>query len=148
MSATTYFDCTDFRILELYQFDPKWYFFKFNGPGLKCEITISISTGQEVWTHGLFECGTYNELAIFNLELQKMQDRDEFAAADRGYTRRNIMTSRYEPENFSRFHVKIRVRHETFNRRLKQVNELSHPFQHDICQRVNLVSVYSHSSYT
>ena len=52
-------DGTDFRIQEPIPFNPKWYSYKFKGPGLRYEVAICIKTGWIVWVNGPFPAGEW-----------------------------------------------------------------------------------------
>ncbi len=47
-------DGTDFKCTEKEDFpeNRRWYSHKFNGPGLRYEIALSIKTGDIVWAYG------------------------------------------------------------------------------------------------
>lgn len=87
--------------------DPRWYIFKCNGYGLKYAIGISTSTGQVAEPHGPFECGIYNEVAIFSSKLETMLDRDEFIVADRDHTPRHVLPPRAERDYLSKIFGRI-----------------------------------------
>lgn len=77
-------DGTDCRILELSPFDTKWYSHKFNGPGVRYEVDVSIGNGHVTWIDGPFPCGTYLDIKVFNSDLKKRLLSDEQFIADRG----------------------------------------------------------------
>ena len=78
-------DGTDFQINEPTPFDRKWYSHKFNGPGVRYEIGISIATGHIVWVNGPFCCGRWPDIKIAKKHLVKRLDRHERVIADSGY---------------------------------------------------------------
>lgn len=59
-----------------------------------------------------------------------MLNQDKLVVSDKGYTHQNIVTPRTESYNMTKLYGKIRARHETFNRRLRQRNVLARPFLH------------------
>ena len=67
-------DGTDCRICEPSPFSSKWYSHKFNGPGLRYEVAVSISTGHLVWAYGPFPCGSHPDISIFKLRLAEKLD--------------------------------------------------------------------------
>ena len=127
-------DGTDFRIMEQFPFDRKWYSHKYNGPGVRYEVAISIATGWIVWINGPFPCGAWPDLRIARDSLVGILEPGEFYIADGGY---------YDGYNYAitptgyhyysdRVRALIRARHETINRRLKQWKALSHRWRHSI----------------
>ena len=77
-------DGTDCRINEKKPYSNKYYSFKFNGPGLKYEIGVSIRNGVIVWVNGGVPCGI-NDLTLARSKLVKKLFPDEKIVADRGY---------------------------------------------------------------
>ena len=70
-------DGTDFRIQEPTPFSSGWHSKKFNGPGLRYEIAISIRSGDVVWIHGPFPCGHWPDIKIFRDALINELDEGE-----------------------------------------------------------------------
>lgn len=62
-----------------------WYSVKFNGPGIRCEVGLSILGGDIVWVHGGFPCGDWPDLEIFRHALVHWLDPNERVETDRGY---------------------------------------------------------------
>ena len=77
-------DGTDFRIREPSPFSTKWWSFKFNGPGLRCEIAIEAESGNIVWAYGGFPCGAFPDLIIARRKFVNLLRPGEKAIADRG----------------------------------------------------------------
>ncbi len=130
-------DGTDFRIQEPMPFWSGWHSKKFNGPGLRYEVAISICSGDVVWINGPFPCGNWPDLNIFRDGLIYELDEGEKVEADRGY--------RGEPDSVStpncnvflnqvgrRQKSLVRSRHETLNKRLKQWHCLHDTFRHNL----------------
>ena len=126
-------DGTDCPIEEPSPFDKKWFSHKFKKAGLRYEIAVSIFSGDIVWFNGPFPCGEWPDIAIFRSGLKDMLDNNEMVEADNGYkgepttvrTRDDYVN---QLENYEK--NKIRARHETVNKRLKQFHILRQPFRH------------------
>ena len=102
----------------------KWWLHKFNGPGVRYEIALSIRTGLIVWINGPFPCGSYPDAIIFERNLLGMLGRFERVEADKGY-------SKFDPthaknpcfaigEDLKELQNRVRARQETINKRCKQ----------------------------
>ena len=78
-------DGTDFRIQEPTPFSKKWFSHKFNGPGLRYEVGIGITTGWIVWVNDPFPPGEFNDLKIAKSSLIYFLDDGEKYVADKGY---------------------------------------------------------------
>lgn len=129
-------DGTDFKIHEPTPFSPRWFSHKFRGPGVRYEVGICIATGDIVWIHGPFPCGSFADLRIFRLAMKHVLDDDEYVVADGWYQDERCQTPNNRGQ--SPLHALIRARHETINRRFKQFNVLGHRFRlslslHSIC---------------
>ena len=83
-------DGTDFRIMEPTVFDPKWYAHKFNGPGLRYEIGLSIFTGHILWAHGGLPCGEWPDIRLARDAFVDHLQRGENVLADKGYRDQNF----------------------------------------------------------
>ena len=125
---------TDCRIYEPSPFDTRWFSHKFNGPGVRHEVAVSIIDGHIIWIHGPFPCGSHPDVNIFRLRMKEKLLGDEYVSADDGYgdercvTTQEVSTSSSESSFLSR----LRARHETVNRRLKQFLVISHRYRHDL----------------
>lgn len=127
-------DGTDFRIQEPMPFDRKWFSHKFNGPGVRYEVGISIASGDIVWTNGPFPCGEWNDLKIAKSKLHNNLLEGELYVADSGYRsaeHRAIIPSGLH-NSLERKTSKIRARHESYNRRFKQWKVLGGLFRHKL----------------
>lgn len=126
-------DGTDFRIQEPSPFSPSWYSHKFQGPGVRYEVAISINGGDIVWTNGPFPCGSNPDITIFRKGLIHMLEGGEMVEADRGYRgepgRIRTPVDYATPLEKQQKNL-ARARHETVNRRFKQFGILSTRFRH------------------
>lgn len=68
---------TDCRIQESVPFSPRLYYHKFNGPGLRYEVGVCISTGNIFWISGTYPCGEYSDVKIFRLLMKRALDSEE-----------------------------------------------------------------------
>jgi len=64
-----------------------WFSHKFNGPGLRYEVGLCIQTGDCVWIHGPFPCGTWPDLRIARDAIVDALDDGECYLADGGETK-------------------------------------------------------------
>ena len=76
-------DGTDFQIGEPTPFDERWKSPKAKGAAIKCEVAVSIFSGDIVWIHGP-HVGSKNDLTIFREKLKNMLDAEEMAECDAG----------------------------------------------------------------
>ncbi len=130
-------DGTDFRIQEPTPFWTGWHSKKFNGPGLRYEVAISICSGDVVWFNGPFACGNWPDLKIFRHGLIFELDEGEKVEADSGYRGQpdSVCTPNcnvFINEVGKRQKELVRSRHETLNKRLKQWHCLHDTFRHDL----------------
>lgn len=84
-------DGTDFKIMEQSEFNPKWWSHKFNGPGLRYELAISIRKGDIVWAHGGLPCGEWPDLRLARNAFIEAMLPGELAVADRVYNDPNFL---------------------------------------------------------
>ena len=120
------------------EWSKRWFSPKFKGAGLRYEIGISILGGDIVWVNGPFPCSQYPDIAIFmNHGLKDMLEENERVEADDGYkgadpefakTRSGV----FHPNLGSDVRNKVRARHETCNKRIKQFGALKDVFRHHI----------------
>jgi hypothetical protein len=125
-------DGTDFRIFEPIPFHVKWFSHKFNGPGLRYEIGISIQTGDIVWVHGPFRCGEWPDLRIAREALIYALDPGEMYLADGGYYDGNNWSDTPNGLNdYEQYQKSLaRARHETANARFKMWGALRQIYRH------------------
>ena len=132
-------DCTDCTIYEPKPFHRKWFSHKFNGPGLRYEVGISIYTGHIVWVNGPFPCGHNPDIKIFTSLLKNQLLPSEIVVADGGY---RDSKCRKNPSIFGQeLSGRIRARHETCNRRLKTFKCIQPGFRHSL----NNHGIYFHA---
>ena len=79
-------DCTDIPIEEPTRFSSKWFSHKFNGPGLRYEIGLSLQLGHIVWVNGPYPCGAWSDIKIFRDRMKLDLSKNERVEADNGYT--------------------------------------------------------------
>jgi len=51
----------DFGIFEPSPYNPGWYSFKINGPGIHYKVAINIQNGWIVWVNGPYPAGAYSD---------------------------------------------------------------------------------------
>ena len=125
-------DGSDFIVTEPTPFHGSWFSHKFNGPGVRYEIAISIEIPKIVWSNAPWLCGTYSDLRIFRDGLKHLLEVDEFVIADSEYTDKCcIQPPGNELKNHCLLSV-IRARHENLNTRIKQFGVFKHKFRHEL----------------
>ena len=123
---------TDFKINEPSPFDKSWFSHRYNGPGVRYKIGISIETPKIVWSNGPRPCGAYSDLKIFRDGLKHLLKVDGFVLADSGYTDERCIQPPGSNQKSHRLLSLIRARHEYLNKRIKQFGLLNHKFRHDL----------------
>lgn len=133
-------DTTDVPIEEPKPFSKKWFSHKFKGAGLRYEIAVSLQKGHIVWVHGPFPCGSYPDISIFRQSLKHYLGKNERVEADDGYhgddpiyikTPRGL-SSLSEGAKAKELRHRIRSRHETVNKRIKDFSILSQVYRHKL----------------
>lgn len=113
-------------------FSSSWFSHKHNGPGIRYELATCINTGDIVWFHGPFPCGSFPDIKIFRLALKRFLLASERVWGDRGYQGDLKVITPYHP--FSKAHQKemgiARARHETINGRFSDWGALSQVYRH------------------
>ena len=102
--------------------------------GLSLVLPVCIQTGDIVWVHGPFPCGSWPDLKIFRSSLKYRLGPGEMVEADAGYPGepRTVRVPRTYVSTTDRLaKERARARHETVNKRLKQWDCLKKPFRHD-----------------
>jgi hypothetical protein len=124
-------DCFDCPIHEPWPFRPLWYSQKINGPGVKYEVGICITTSHIVWFNGPFPAGE-NDATIFAETLGPMLCDDEGAEVDGGYMGNKKMKNPTVAKSRKDRKEKsvVRGRHEIHNSRLKIYNVFNVAFRH------------------
>ena len=123
-------DGTDCRIHEPTPFSTRWYSHKCKGAGLRYEVGVTISSGQIVWAHGPFPCGSHPDLLIVRMGLKKELLEGERVIADCGYQDERCILPTTNDDSKPPFSG-VRARHEIVSRRSKQFNVLSDALRHD-----------------
>jgi DDE superfamily endonuclease len=131
-------DGIDFAINEPRKngFNKNWYSHKFSGPGVRYELGTCINTGEIVWFHGPFPCGSHPDLKIYRLGLKRLLNilEGERVWGDKGYRGDLSTITRYDA--VSREHKKemgrARARHETVNGRFADFGALKNVWRHDL----------------
>jgi len=131
-------DGTDFRIFEkkIPCFWTGWFSEKFNHPGVRYEICVSIIGGDIVWINGPFPAGAFPDRTIFRRKLMMWLGLTEKVDADEGYSGEDMYIRlpshlvEGSPEAIQ--HARARARHETMNKRLKQFNILHQTYRHHL----------------
>jgi hypothetical protein len=133
-------DGTDFKIQQPIPFSKRWYSHKFNGPGLRYEVAVSINGGDIVWTNGPFPC-SWHDITIFRSDLMLKLRRGEMVEADKGYRGQpdKIRTCDDYQNKKERDQKRLaRACHETVNGRFKKFNILKVPFRHNLSRHQNV----------
>jgi len=133
-------DTTDVPIEEPKPFSRKWYSHKFEGAGLRYEIAVSIKKGYIVWVNGPYPCGSYPDISIFRHALKHYLEKDERVEADDGYRGDEPaycktpggFSSRSEGTEARQIRRRVRSRHETVNKRIKDFGILSQVYRHNL----------------
>ena len=127
-------DGTDCPIYEPTPWSSKWYSHKFEGPGVRYEIAISIQTGWIVWLNGPFPCGDWPDIRIARTCLNHHLDDGEYYLADGGYgdNYQYAVTPRGLWKFGDRQIQVVRARHETVNSRIKIWRALSSKWRHEL----------------
>jgi len=130
-------DGVDFEIQEPTPRWKGWYNHKHNGPGLRYEVAVSLKRGDIVWVHGPFPCGMWPDVKIFKFGLKHWLDEGERVEADDGYIGQEPMACK-TPGGFSSRvegvcgeRNRLRSRHETINKRLKDFEILKQRYRHE-----------------
>ena len=124
-------DGTDCPVFEPWPFDPKLYSHKTNGPGLRYEVAVAISTGYIVWLSGPHKAGKTDQ-QIFKEGLKHELCVDEYVEVDAGYRGdEKFMRPSMGWDSKERKEKSIvRGRHEIINGKLKNYNVLTTYFRH------------------
>ena len=125
-------DGADFR----FQASGKWaYSYKYKKSGLRYLVALCIKTGDIVYLDGPFPPGDMNDLSCFRWAMKGFLDEDKRVEADDGYVGEAPACIKC-PKSFTNDQTKlamqsrVRSRHETVNKRMKQFNCLKNQFRH------------------
>lgn len=108
-----------------------FYSYKFKKCGLRYEVGLNIITGDICWWFGPFPPGEFNDDMIFNMALVHDLEHGERVEVDMGY-RSSFPVARCPPYDNNAMSARVRLRHETCNRRFKRWNILTAAYRHDI----------------
>ncbi len=112
-----------------------WYSHKLNGPGLDYELGLEIHRNQLCWINGPFPAG-YTDLRVFRLPdgLKGKIPEGKLVIADNGYKGEPTIRipNRADSEIVKTFKRRVKARHESFNRLLKEYHILSTDFRHPL----------------
>lgn len=117
------------------QWDKRFYTHKFHAHGLRYEVALSLLTSSIVWISGPYMPGVYNDVMIFRDGLIHQLEEGERVEADDGYIGECPRFCKC-PGGFhgrldqERMRGRVRMRHETVNKRLKQFACLTKKFRH------------------
>lgn len=127
-------DGTDYQIPWI----SKWFWsYKFRKCGLRYEVGICILTGHICWLNGPYAPGIWNDDMIFGDALVHELEEGERVEADNGYRGHapeyvRCPASISNPPEQEEMQKKVRGRHETCNKRLKQWKILRDEYRHNI----------------
>ena len=134
--STVSVDGTDTRVPSYRPFWKGWFSHKFNGPGTRWEIGLSIRSRDIVWVHGPFPCGRWPDLKIFRHAMKSFLHDNEKAEADDGYVGEptKILTPEVNSRTAADVELRqcVRNRHETINRRLKEWKCIKECLKHSL----------------
>lgn len=126
-------DGTDFKTQEPHPFNRKWMSHKHNGAGLKCEVAMSVFSGNIVWVCGPHR-GSKHDLTTFREKIKGVLEQGEMAEGDKGCAGEPD-TVRAKDDHRSKAERKekdgFRARHEACNRRFKCWSILKQEHRHD-----------------
>jgi hypothetical protein len=132
---------TDFRVPQkgMVTKGNAFAFHKYVGKSaLRYEMGVSILGGDLVWIQGPYPTGRYMDIKKFNKVVHHFLDPGERVEADEGYVGHPDKIKC--PQNVGNLAEKwamqgrVRARHETLNRWLKNWGILSQVYRHDIMQ--------------
>ena len=134
-------DGVDFRknghILADGRPDPAYFSHKFRGPALRYEVALSIRSSDIVWIAGPYLPGEWNDLQIFRHGLRGQLEDGERIEADDGYAADapvyvKCPSSVAVRDDQKRLRARVRMRHESINKRLCAFGALQNRWRHGI----------------
>jgi hypothetical protein len=132
-------DCTDCKTKKRGNSQKAFWSFKFRSCGLRYEVGICILTGEIVWINDPFPCGDWNDITIFRHDLKHCLEDGERVEADDGYLGEDPLTTKVPKsgvhlhgEAMLKMRQRVRARHETVNKRIKQFTIVRDTFRHDL----------------
>lgn len=130
-------DGTDFKIWEpkhpTMPLDKGYFSKKFSHGAVKYEIAIDVYSAKCVWVNGPFR-GGFNDKSMYQSGLQAKIPKGKLGIVDGGYSgcKELCIPNPKDPMPLRQMKSRARLRHETFNGRLKFFNCLSQTFRHGI----------------
>jgi hypothetical protein len=108
---------------------------KFKHAALKYEIGLSVKTGDCVWINGPYRGGLHDQTVMREGGLLNKLKPGKLCIVDRGYINfkhRDKLSwpNPYDSKQVNNFKSRARLRHETFNGRIKFFNILKETFEH------------------
>lgn len=131
-------DGTDFRIWELKHptlpRDKDLFSHKHNHAALRYEIGVSLKYSKVVWINGPFPAGKNSDKGIFNRGLEHRIRDGKMVIADGTYkgSKKIAIPDCLESKMLKNFKSRARLRHETFNSRLKKFSVMEQTFRHGL----------------
>lgn len=128
-------DGTDFKIWEpkhpSMPLDKGFYSKKFAHGAVKYEIAVDLYSSKCVWINGPFR-GGFNDKSMYESGLRDKIPKGKLGIVDGGYKgfKELCIPNPKDPKPLRQFKSRARLRHETFNGRLKFFNCLSQTFRH------------------
>jgi len=113
--------------------DP-FYSWKLNGPGLAYEVALSIIGGDIVMINGPYPATTNDIMMSRDNLKQHLAEAGEKVEADDGHRGEpSLVNPKFaSSEEFAAMQSRVRHRHETVNKRLKQFKCLKADFHHGV----------------
>jgi hypothetical protein len=114
--------------------NPKYYSHKFKEAALDYELAIAIFENKLVWIKGPRPAGEH-DITVFRKKLKSKIPRGKRAVGDNGYKGEKAIIStpnRQDAPEVRKFKSRARLRHETFNSRIKNFKCLDVRFRHGI----------------
>lgn len=116
--------------------DKRHYSHKFKNAAWRYEVAVAIRSSNIVWIAGPYLPGAMNDLQIFRHGLRDMLEHGERVEADDGYIGDNPQFIKC-PGSITanpaqkRMKARMRMRHESVNKRIKNFSCLTDKFRHD-----------------
>lgn len=133
-------DCKILRQMKAHEaFNSHKFGGKGGGPGLRYEVGLCILTGDIVWVLGPFPCGDWPDINIFRFALKHLLEDGERVEADDGYVGEDPLRVKtthgavHNPDPQVKYvRARVRLRHETVNKRIKQFECMKTVFRHAV----------------
>ena len=141
-------DGVDFQIEEPWPYkrdvSGQWYSQKFNGPGLRYMICISLKKGDICFVDGPHPCGQKNDLQIFEQSVLPLLEDYERVEADSGYSKHDPEFVKSPEGNYvrsresARLSNRARARQEGINKKVKQWYCMKGKYRHNLLDHSKL----------